>query len=99
MAPLLIGRVERHAAPPAAPSEGPWTLIVLAAGGLIMLSMIARWTRAYAFPRAKQEPLDKNAGRASLKEWLRKNSQENDREWSTDVDDSQELDVSDQQTR
>ena len=70
MAPLLIGRVERHAGLPPAPNEGPWALWMLVAGGFILLMIIMRWTRTYAFPSLPQQPPDKKAGRAALNQWL-----------------------------
>lgn len=85
-APLLIGRVERHAGPPAAPQEGPWTWAMLIGGGLILLMIVVRWTRAYAFPVGRQEKSDKKAGRASFKKWLDEYSEEAEGQESSDRD-------------
>lgn len=100
MAPLLIGRVQRHALPPASPEEGPWTLLLLFAGGVILLAILAQWTRSYAFPGAKKEPVDKMAGRAALNKWLSQDSRNQRESWQQNDpdDDSQELDLPDKPT-
>ena len=69
MAPLLIGRVERHAGLPAKPDESPWTVATMIVGGLCIVFVVVRWTRRYALP-AEPKQINKTAGRAALNEFL-----------------------------
>lgn len=74
VAPLLIGRVARHALPPVGTDEVPWAWAMLGAGGLVLLVLLVRWTRAYAFPRSRAKPVDRQMARASIAQWLETNA-------------------------
>lgn len=70
MAPLLIGRVDRHAVLPVTPDEGPWTIATVILGGLCIVFIVVRWTRRYALPPGEPKQVNKEAGRAALNEFL-----------------------------
>lgn len=69
MAPLLIGRVERHAVLPMKPDESPWTIATVIVGGICLVFIVVRWTRRYALP-SEPKQFNKAAGRAALSEFL-----------------------------
>ena len=69
MAPLLIGRVERHVGVAVKTDESPWAWATLAVGGAFILLLVIRWTRAYAFPKPPVERLSPDEGRASVVKW------------------------------
>jgi hypothetical protein len=90
MAPLLIGRVHHHAGLPPASDQGSWMFWLLVGGGVILVLIVVRWTRSYAFPALPQKPVDKAVARASVTTWLA--------EQPPDDEDSQSLDLWDKPT-